>query len=142
MATTTQKKEDFKTTGTGIGNGADNKMQDAMDKTKDAASKVGEAAGDAAKGVGQKADQMASAVGQKAQSAADSVRQYGPDEGLLGSAAKAVADTIDQSGKYLEKEGLTGMVGDISEMIKRNPVPAHFVGIGIGYLLGRALDRS
>jgi len=114
----------------------------AMDKARDVASRVGDMAGDAAKNVGQRADNLASTVGERAHTAADAVRRHGPQDGMLGNATKAVADTIDNTGRYLQSEGLTGMAGDIGEMIRRNPIPALFVGIGIGYLLSRALDRS
>jgi len=114
----------------------------AMDKGRDLASRVSDTAGDALKTAGQKADQLASTVGDRAHTAADAVRRHAPQEGMLGNAAKSVADTIDQTGRYLQNEGLTGMMSDVGEMIKRNPIPALFVGIGIGYLLARALDRS
>jgi len=114
----------------------------AMDKARDVASRVGDMAGDTAKNVGQRADNLASTVGERAHTAADAVRRHGPQEGMLGNATKAVADTIDNTGRYLQNEGLTGMAGDLGEMIRRNPIPALFVGIGIGYLLSRALDRS
>jgi len=113
-----------------------------MDKARDVASRVGDMAGDTAKNVGQRADSLASTVGERAHTAADAVRRHGPQEGMLGNATKAVADTIDNTGRYLQNEGLTGMAGDLGEMIRRNPIPALFVGIGIGYLLSRALDRS
>jgi len=114
----------------------------AADKARDVASRVGDVAGSAMNTAGQKADNVASTVGQHAHTAADAIRQHGPREGMLGNATKAVADVVDQSGRYLQQEGVTGMMGDVTEMIKRNPIPALFLGIGIGYLLGRALDRS
>lgn len=149
----TPKKDDFK-----------NQASSALDKAKDAGHKAADAAGDLAhaagqkasdlagaatqkagdlaKTAGQKADSIVSAAGEKARDAADAVRQHGPREGMLGSATRTVADTIEEGGRYLEKEGLSGMMGDVTDLIKRNPVPALLVGIGIGYLLGRALDRS
>jgi len=114
----------------------------AMDKGRDMASRVSDMAGDAAKNVGQRADNLASTVGDRAHTAAEAVRRHGPQDGMLGNATKAVADTIDSTGRYLSNEGVTGMLGDVGEMIRRNPIPALFVGIGIGYLLSRALDRS
>jgi len=114
----------------------------AADKARDVASRVGDVAGSAMNTAGTKADNLASSVGGHAHTAADAIRQHGPQSGMLGNATKAVADAVDQSGRYLQQEGVTGMMGDVTEMIKRNPIPALFLGIGIGYLLGRALDRS
>jgi len=115
---------------------------DAYDKAKDLAGKAGDAASSAASTVGHKADDVVSAVGGKVQGLAGSVRDVGPKDGMLGTATRAVADTMENTGKYLEDQGVSGMMGDFTDLIKRNPVPALLIGIGIGYLLGRALDRS
>jgi len=144
------------------GNKAKDEASQALDKSREAASHVGEAAGHAASAVGQKAQELASAVGQKAQNlagtvghkaedataavghgmhtVADKVRDNLPSEGMLGSASKAVADTVDSAGKYLEDKNLTGMMDDVTGLIRRNPVPALLIGLGIGFLIGRALS--
>ena len=57
---------------------------------------------------------------------------------MLGSAASAVADTLESSGRYLEESGLSGIGEDLTSMIRRNPVPALLVGIGLGFLIARA----
>jgi hypothetical protein len=72
------------------------------------------------------------------QSFADTVRQHGPSSGMLGSATSAVADTLENTGEYLESHGLSGMAGDLTDMIRRNPIPALLIGIGVGFLLARA----
>jgi F0F1-type ATP synthase membrane subunit b/b' len=84
----------------------------AVDKAKDAASHVGEAAQHAAQAVGQTAENATAAVGQSVQKAAEGVREYGPHEGLLGSATQTVADTLESTGKYVEQKNLSGMVDD------------------------------
>jgi ElaB/YqjD/DUF883 family membrane-anchored ribosome-binding protein len=114
----------------------------AVDKARDAASHVGEMASNAASTVGRKADDYASSAGSGIKNFGDTIREHGPQEGMLGSATRYAADTIEEGGRYLEKEGLSGMMGDVTDLVKRNPVPALLVGIGIGFLLGRALDRS
>jgi hypothetical protein len=58
--------------------------------------------------------------------------------GWVGDAAEGVAGGLERSGRYLQEEGLTGMAKDIGEFIKRNPIPAMLVGIGIGFLIARA----
>jgi ElaB/YqjD/DUF883 family membrane-anchored ribosome-binding protein len=40
----------------------------------------------------------------------------------------------------VEEKNLSGMVDDVSGLIKRNPVPAVLIGLGIGFLIGRALS--
>ena len=115
----------------------------AVDKVKETASQTGEAIGHAAQAVGhavgQKAEDATSAVGTGIQHLADKVRDGGPESGMLGQATKTVASTLDEAGKYIEHKNLTGMMDDVTGLIKRNPVPALLVGIGLGYLLGRVL---
>jgi len=112
----------------------------AYDKTKEAAGQAGEAVQHVAQAVGQKAEDATAAVGQGIQQAADSVRDYGPHAGMLGSATQTVADTLAGTGKYLENKNLSGMAEDMTGLIKRNPIPAVLIGLGVGFLIGRALS--
>jgi hypothetical protein len=73
------------------------------------------------------------------ESLADTVRDRGPSSGVLGSATGAVAGTLEQAGRYMEDKNLSGMMDDVTGMIKRNPIPALLLGIGLGFVLGRAL---
>jgi hypothetical protein len=61
---------------------------------------------------------------------------------MLGSATRAVADTMEGAGKYLEDKNLSGMMDDVTGLIKRNPIPAVLLGLGIGFLVGRALSSN
>jgi hypothetical protein len=134
----------------------------ALDKGREAAGAAGEAAGHAASAVGQKAQELVGTVGQKAQevastvghkaedataavghgmhTVADKVREYAPNEGVLGNASKTVAEVIDSAGKYVEDKNLSGMMEDVTGLIRRNPIPALLIGLGIGFLIGRALS--
>jgi hypothetical protein len=111
----------------------------AVDKAKDAASAVGEMASHAASAAGKVADNLTASAGSGIKNLADTISEHTPREGLVGSASQAVASTLKQGGKYLEESGLSGMAEDVTEMIRRNPVPAVLIGIGVGFLLGRAL---
>jgi len=103
------------------------------------ASSVGTALSNTASAVGQKADDAASSVGTGMKSVADTIRNQGPHEGMLGNATRTVAGAIDQTGKYLEEKHLSGMADDVASMIKAHPIPAVLIGLGVGFLLGRAL---
>jgi ElaB/YqjD/DUF883 family membrane-anchored ribosome-binding protein len=138
MANTTTRKEEERF---GNGNPAGDKMNkaqqagtEAADKAKDAVKATGEAVTEAA-------DAGAAAVGGGLKSLAGTVRQQGPHDGTLGEATTAVAKGLEQTGKYLQKEGVSGMAEDVSEMIRRNPIPAVLVGVGIGFMLAQ-LTRS
>lgn len=110
----------------------------AVDKAKDVASTAATKAGEAASFVGDKAQQATSAVGAGMQSLAGTIREHTPHEGVMGSASKAVAETLESGGRYLQQEGLKGIADDTTNLIRRNPIPAVLIGIGLGFLLARA----
>jgi ElaB/YqjD/DUF883 family membrane-anchored ribosome-binding protein len=112
------------------------------DKTKDMASTLGEKARDAASTVGDKAESAVSSVGSGMQSVADAIRDKGPHQGVMGSATSAVASALDSGGRYLEDQGLSGMAEDLTNLIRRNPLPALLLGVGLGFLLARMTTRS
>jgi ElaB/YqjD/DUF883 family membrane-anchored ribosome-binding protein len=135
------------------GNQAKEQAGQAVDKLKDAAGHAGEAVSSAASAVGQKAGEVASAVGHKAEDAtaavgsgmqglAGQVRDSGPQSGMLGTASRTVADGLEGAGQYLQDKNLSGMMDDITGLIKRNPVPAVLLALGIGFLVGRVLTPS
>ncbi len=113
----------------------------AMDKAQELASTAGSKASELASTAGKKVEDATSALGEKVQSMAGTLRERGPHDGMLGSASGAVADTLDNAGRYLREEGLLGMADDVTELIRRNPIPALFIGVGIGFLLAKAFRR-
>ena len=110
----------------------------ATEKARDGASAVVQTVQDAATTVGRKAEGATSAVGSRMQSLAGNIRENLPREGLLGSASSAVAESLESSGRYLQQEGLKGIAGDLGNLVRRNPIPALLVGIGLGYLIARS----
>jgi len=116
--------------------------QQAGEKAKDAASSVGDMVSSAASSVGKTADKWTSATGSGMKNLGETIEEKGPQGGFLGSASHAVASTLEEGGKYLQQEGLSGMMDDVTNLIRRNPVPAILVGIGLGYLIGRTLGSS
>ena len=96
-----------------------------------------EKAKDVASAVGDKADTAVSSVGGGMQSLAGTIRDKGPSSGVLGGAASGVASALDTSGRYLEEQGLSGIADDMTHLIRRHPIPAVLIGIGLGYLLAR-----
>jgi len=110
-----------------------------MDKTKEAASSVGEMVSNAATSVGKTAENLTASAGSGIKNLGDTLVHKAPHEGMLGDASQAVAKTIKEGGRYIEEAGLSGMADDLTELIRRNPVPAVLVGLGVGFLIGRAL---
>lgn len=119
-----------------------------MDMAKDAATYVGDqaktamhSAQEAVSSVGKRAEDATHAAGAGIKSFGNTIREHSPDS-YVKSATGAVADTLENTGKYLEEEGLSGMAEDLTALIKRNPIPALFIGVGVGFLLARACMRS
>src|SRR5262245_32775394 len=81
------------------------------------------------------------AVGEKIGSLAEAIRERAPHEGAVGTAATAVAEKLDVAGSYLQEKDFNHVMGDVSSMIRRYPVPSLLVGLGIGYLLARSVRR-
>ncbi len=111
----------------------------AADKAKEAAGQVPQQVQGLAKDAGRKADEATGYVGGSMRSAAETVRTKGPHEGVLGSATSATANALENTGKYLEDEKLSGMAADVAGLIRRNPVPALLLAAGVGFLIGRSL---
>jgi len=113
----------------------------AADKAREAASSMTERASEIASNLGEKAESATSAMGSSMQSLAGTLREHAPSSGMLRSATSNVADTLDSSGRYLQETGLSGVGKDLTDMIRRNPMPALMIGIGLGFLLARAARR-
>jgi hypothetical protein len=112
-----------------------------MDKAKQAAGTVADKAKDVASAVGDRAESATHAVGSGMQSLAGTIRDRAPQSGIIGGAASGVAGALDRGGRYLEEQGLGGMGEDLTNMIRRNPIPALLIGVGLGFLLAR-MTRS
>jgi ElaB/YqjD/DUF883 family membrane-anchored ribosome-binding protein len=74
-------------------------------------------------------------------SLAGTLRQNVPHEGMMGTAAGAVADRLESGGQYLQEHGLGDMADDLSSLIRQHPLPSMAIVFGIGFLLGGALRR-
>jgi hypothetical protein len=107
---------------------------------KQAASTVSEAASGAASYVGHKADDATAAVGSGIKSVAGTIRDYGPQRDTMGRATNAVADSIEDAGRYLEQHGLSGIADDMTSLVRRNPIPSLFIAMGVGFLLARSMS--
>jgi hypothetical protein len=111
------------------------------DKAKEVAGAVRDRAGAVADAVGEGADKGAGYVGECMEHLGRKLHDNAPS-GFIGDAAHRVASGLESSGRYLREEGLSGMAEDLGNLIKRNPIPAILVGVGIGFLIARATSRS
>jgi len=131
---------------------AKSKAQDLAGKTTDAARDLGHEAAQKARDIGhdladagrsaasaasRAAENASSRTGEGIASLGDKVREYGPNQGMMGQATETVAQTFERTGQYLQNEGFGGIANDLTEMVKRNPLPALMLGIGVGFILAR-----
>lgn len=124
-----------------VGQKAEDATAYAGHKVEDAAAYVGHKAEDAASYTGQKAGDASAAVGSGLRSLGNTVRERGPEGGMTGDASEAIANTLESSGRYLQEEGLKAMTEDVTNLIRRNPIPALLLGVAAGYLAGKAMTR-
>jgi uncharacterized protein YjbJ (UPF0337 family) len=83
---------------------------------------------------------LAETVTTTAQEAASSLA--GAAGAVGAKAAAAVTDTVKGTGSYLQERGVAQLPGDLAGLVRRYPVPALLLGLGVGFLLGRSLGRA
>lgn len=123
-----------------------NRMEHAASQAKEnaheAATTAMSKAHEMADAAGKKVDEATTALGERVKSVAGSLRERGPRDGMLGNATGAVADSLEHTGRYIQEEGLLGMAKDVTELVRRNPLPAVLVGVGLGFMLAQMFRRE
>lgn len=109
----------------------------AADKAREYAGTAADKAKEYASAAGSAAERASSTVGQGIESFGSTIRNTAPSGGMVGQAASKVADTVEGAGRYLREEGVSGMADDVTESIRRNPLTAVLIGVGVGFLLAR-----
>lgn len=136
--TTSTMKNKAQEAGSTIAEKAQDFASSAAEKAQDAASNVAHRAGEMASTVGQKAEDAAATVGGGMKSLAGTIRENAPSSGMFRTASSTVADTLEGSGRYLQEQGLGGLGRDLTNLVRRNPLPALMLGIALGYLIAQA----
>ncbi len=130
-------------TSTTLGVSNNQEWAKAADSAKEAAASVGDMAHHAVAAVGamasQAADELTSSAGVGIQGLGDRLGKIAPQTGVLGSASQAVAQTVTDGGKYIEDAKLSGITENIAQLIRRHPIPAVLIGIGLGWFACRKL---
>jgi len=94
--------------------------------------------GELAASAGRRADEAAVAAGRRLEAAAESLRHHSPSSGILADVSQQIVSTLDSSGRYLEEHGVSGVAEDLTQTMRRHPIPALFVALGLGFVLARA----
>lgn len=87
------------------------------------------------------AEKIAALAGSALESLAQTITEKLPHEGLVGQASQAVAESLQQGGRSLESEGLSGATASIESLVRRYPIESVVAGIAAGYLLARLLRK-
>jgi hypothetical protein len=72
-------------------------------------------------------------------SAAERLRERAPQEGRTGRVAERVAQTLESGSRYLSEHDVPQIADDVTELVKRYPMQSMWVGLGIGFVLGRII---
>jgi len=130
--------EQAKNLGERVGEQAKNLGDKVGEQVKNVATTAAQKTEDAAGFLGDKAEQATGAVGSSMKSLGSTIREHTP-EGMLKSTGAAMADTLEQGGRYLEEHKLREIGDDVTNMIRRNPIPAILIAAGIGFVLAKAM---
>ena len=122
--------QEMKNVGQNISQSAANAYGDAKAKAQEFSSAAAEKVGGATKSVG---ETMSSLAG--------TIRESAPQEGSIGSAAKTVANQLENAGSYLQDNTFENMARDVTALIRRYPIQSLLVGLGVGYLFSRRSER-
>lgn len=93
--------------------------------------------------VGAKAAQRADQARVGAAAGLDTVASTLHERGdRVATAAHSAADAVSYGAEYLRDNDVQTMMGDVMEVIRRNPGPSLLGAAALGFLLGRALSRD
>jgi ElaB/YqjD/DUF883 family membrane-anchored ribosome-binding protein len=105
------------------------------------ASQAAQRAQEAASAAAARAEGAVSGVGERMGTLADTIRERAPHEGMIGSAASAVADRLEAGGTYLREHDLREMSGDLDAFVRQHPWPSLLACFGLGCLIGMMWKR-
>jgi len=111
-----------------------NRLPEAVQQTADT---VRQTASDALSSAGERADDLAASLGGGMQSLAGNIRAHSPSQETFGQLASGVADLLERAGQALQEEGVSGLAGELTGLIRRYPMAAVCMAAGAGFLLAK-----
>ena len=115
--------------------------QNVQAKAQQVASDVKDRASEYSAKAAEQADSATTTAGEKLSDVAQTLREKAPATGTAATVADKTADTLDRAGTYLQNQDVADMRADLENIIRRHPMEAMLVGLGIGYLLARSTRR-
>jgi ElaB/YqjD/DUF883 family membrane-anchored ribosome-binding protein len=112
----------------------------AKDYAADAASQAKEKAAELSRTAAAKIDEGRLGAASSMQGAASSLRTSGQSTGeAISSFANTAADKLENSAAYVREHNVNQMMGDVEQLVRRNPGPSLIAAAAVGFLLGAAL---
>jgi uncharacterized protein YjbJ (UPF0337 family)/ElaB/YqjD/DUF883 family membrane-anchored ribosome-binding protein len=92
------------------------------------------------------ASRMIETVQETAQNVASSLAETAGEvkahaEAAASTAATAVADTMAGAVSSLQETSVKDLAGKLTDLIRRHPIPSLLIGLGVGFVLARILDK-
>jgi hypothetical protein len=111
------------------------------EQLQDTGTDIGHTAKEAVSYVSDKAEHATEAIGAGIEAVGRSIQDHSPDQGILSNAGHAIGAKLEAGGQYLHDQGLSGVAADITNCVRRNPIPSLLIGLGVGFLLARLARR-
>jgi hypothetical protein len=111
----------------------------AADKARDAARGAVESARDTATGVMDRARDVAGNVADTARDWATGAVGAVKDSDVVNKAGEYASEAWETGSRYFQEHSFKDMADDVAGVIRRNPIPALLVGVGLGFILARSL---
>lgn len=124
-----------------IKNRAQEAASGVAQKAQETGSNIAQRAQDFASGAAQKTQDAMSTVGEQISSFAGTIRERVPHEGMLGTAASTVADSLEAGGQYLQEHDLNDLTQELNHLVRRYPWQSLLAGLGVGFLIGQTFSR-
>jgi ElaB/YqjD/DUF883 family membrane-anchored ribosome-binding protein len=114
--------------------------QSVKEKVTDTANTARQKVSDAGRQATDKLDEKRGPTADALQSAASTIHQRAEDlpggETVKGVAHSA-AEKLESTAGYIREHDVRSMLGDVEQIVKRNPGPSLLVAAAIGFLIGR-----
>lgn len=117
------------------------KATQVKDKVTEAAAPVLDKVTEASGQAGERINDAMTSTGEQMTNLAQQVRERAPSSGQAGEVAAAAATALERSGDYLQRADLQTVRYDLEGMIRQHPIEALAIGVGLGFLLGRSMNR-
>jgi ElaB/YqjD/DUF883 family membrane-anchored ribosome-binding protein len=115
----------------------------AKETVSEYASQAKEKAAELARTAAQKVDEGRVSAANAMESTASTLRTSGQTSGQkITSMANTAADTLQSTAEYMRQHDVRGMMGDLEQMVRRNPGPSLIAAAAVGFLLATAVRRD